>query len=107
MQTPYLFSFTIEHFGGTVHAVSVAQAVARAKAIFVRDGLGYAINTDSFKAAVARLRVVPVRLTLDPIARQRFSELYREQYQIGITNPHDQAEFTQLESIVNKLSPAR
>jgi hypothetical protein len=47
---------------------------------------------------------VAIAIHLDPLARQRFSELYREQYQLSITDLPTQVEFVQLEDIVNKLS---
>ena len=99
----YQFTFTLNSVTGRVTAVSYEQAVQRAKASYVVRMLGYPAGTAQFRLAVAQLRSTPVRLQLDRIAIQRFGELYREQYQLGIEDAPTQVEFAQLQDIVNKL----
>lgn len=99
----YRFDFQILSYRGSVMAVSVAQAISRVKAMYAKNELGYAVSSPSFKLALINLRGTPVRLTLDPISRQRCSELYREAYQLGIDDVPTQQEFAQLQDIVNTL----
>lgn len=99
----YRFDFTILNYRGSVTAVSVPQAVSRVKAMYAKNVLGHGVDTPSFRMALLELRDTPVMMTLDPIARQRCSELYREAYQLGIEDVPTQIEFAQLQDIVNTL----
>jgi hypothetical protein len=96
--------FKIREYSARTAAVSLPQAVSRAKGMYVKNVLGHAPNTTAFRIAIRQMQDVAIAIHLDPLARQRFSELYREQYQLSITDLPTQVEFVQLEDIVNKLS---
>lgn len=97
------FTFTVGDYHGSILAVSVPQALTRARGSFVRKGMGIPPGTTPFVKAIAAIPSNTVSLQLDALVRQRYTELYNEAYHLGPLHGAELTEFTQLQKIVNDL----
>lgn len=94
------FHYRILGTYGTCQAVSVAQAVDRAKVSYLRAVMGLSPNSPRFRAEKSKLGAV--RLTIDP-NENRMIDLYRR-FRDGDCSPDEVQELNQLRTILEDLA---
>jgi hypothetical protein len=104
MNRNYEFYFTLGNFSSGVRAVSVAQAVVKARGSYALRVLKQVSGTAGFAAGVNYTKDLPLKITLSPLDAQKYSELYRLSYaNKGMLDTLEQSEFNQLSKIIEDL----
>jgi hypothetical protein len=95
------FRYTILGYTGTCVAVSVAQAIDRAKVDYLKTNLK--IDPSSYRFRMEKSKISDVRLSLDPYYDAKFKKLYRT-FQYGDCSQSEVDDLNQLRTITEDLS---
>jgi hypothetical protein len=99
LHRPFTFSYSIDGFEGSCFAVSVEQALDRAKVDYLKS-FGIDTSSPTFRLEKSKLQSKTVKLSLKPAHIARYRELYRA-FKDGDTSEREVKELEALQLILN------
>lgn len=94
------FRYRINGYDGSCVAVSVAQAIDRAKVDYLKCQLK--LDPSNYKFRIEKSKIDNVKLQLDPYYEKKFKTLYRT-FQYGDCSASEVEDLNQLRTIINQL----